>query len=86
MRRANHAVRTVMEPLRITLELEPGADPIAGRLYAHDLEGRRFYGWLEFAAALDAACSEGSASLATGGDPRIPASGPWPRRGGGTQL
>lgn len=44
------------EPLRITLELEPGADPIVGRLYAHDHAKHCFYGWLEFAAAIEAAC------------------------------
>ncbi len=56
----------VQQPLRITLELEPGADPIAGRLYAHEAREHRFYGWLEFAAALEAACKEGSASTGMG--------------------
>ena len=46
------------EPLRITLELEPGADPIAGRLYAHERREHRFHGWLAFAAAIEAACEE----------------------------
>lgn len=50
----------VQEPLRITLELEPGSDPIPGRLYAHTRPAHRFYGWLEFAAAIEAACNEGS--------------------------
>lgn len=52
----------MQESLRITLELDPGADPIAGRLYAHERREHLFYGWLEFAAALEAACKEGSAS------------------------
>ncbi len=56
----------VEETLRITLELEPAADPIAGRLYAHERPEHSFFGWLEFAAALEAACEEGSASTGMG--------------------
>ena len=58
----------MQESLRITLELElePGADPIAGRLYAHERRERSFYGWLQFAAALEAACKEGNASPGRG--------------------
>ena len=62
---------TVEKPLRITLKLESGGDPIAGRLYANERRERRFYGWLQFAAALEAACKEGSASTGMG------AAGPW---------
>ncbi len=57
----------VEETLRITLELEPAADPIAGRLYAHERPEHSFFGWLEFAAALEAACKEGSALPGRGG-------------------
>ncbi len=57
------------ELLRITLELEPGAEPIAGRLYADMRPDHFFHGWLEFAAAIECACKEG-------------APGPALRRGG----
>ena len=55
---ASHAVRIVAKPLRITLELEPDGEPIAGRLHADERPEHSFYGWLEFAAALEAACEE----------------------------
>ncbi len=50
----------VEKPLRITLELEPGAEPIAGRLYAEECPQHRFHGWLEFGAAIELACKEAS--------------------------
>jgi hypothetical protein len=42
-------------PLRVTLELDPSSDPIAGQV-----EGEPFTGWLQLAAALQ--------DLADGGD------------------
>ena len=51
----------VEQPLRITLELEPDGEPIAGRLYGDECPEHRFYGWLEFAAALECACEKASA-------------------------
>ena len=49
-------------PLRITLELEPDGEPIAGRLHADECPEHSFYGWLEFAAAIEAAREEGRVS------------------------
>ena len=51
----------MQQPLRITLELAPDGEPIAGRLYADECAEHSFYGWLEFAAALECACEEASA-------------------------
>ena len=53
-------LQMVEKPLRITLELEPDGEPIAGRLYADERPEHSFYGWLEFAAALECACEEAS--------------------------
>ncbi len=50
----------VEKSLRITLELEPGAEPIAGCLYADERTQHPFHGWLQFAAAIESACREGS--------------------------
>ena len=51
----------VSEPpnhMRIELDLEVGSEPIRGRL-GHDPEmPREFYGWIEFAAALEALMAE----------------------------
>jgi hypothetical protein len=45
------------DPLRISLELDPGAQPISGRLY-EELGGvRSFSGWLGLFAALEAAAT-----------------------------
>ena len=52
----------VEKPLRITLELEPHSEPIAGRLHADERPEHAFYGWLEFAAAIECACNEASAT------------------------
>ena len=52
----------VMEkPLRITLELEPDGEPIVGSLHADESPEHSFYGWLEFAAAIECACLEANA-------------------------
>ena len=50
-----------MEPLpgQITVDLTPGADPIAGRVHAHDQDPRAFIGWTGLFAALRAATGEG---------------------------
>jgi hypothetical protein len=46
------------DPLRMSLELDPGAEPISGRLY-EELGGvRAFSGWLGLFAALEAAAAE----------------------------
>jgi hypothetical protein len=49
-----------MEPLpgQIMVDLEPGADPIAGRVRAHDQDPRAFTGWTGLFAALRAVTSE----------------------------
>lgn len=41
--------------LRLELELEPGAEPIAGRLSDETGAHWEFIGWLELATALDEA-------------------------------
>ncbi len=63
MSHAGHGAKA----LRFALEPEPGAEPIVGRLYAEKRPRHRFHGWLEFAAAIESACSEGSAEPS---DPR----------------
>ena len=57
----------VEKPLRITLELEPDGEPIAGRLHADERPEHSFYGWLQFAAALECACEEASSASETTG-------------------
>lgn len=49
-----------MEPLpgQIMVDLDPGADPIAGRVHAHDRAPRAFTGWTGLFAALLAATGE----------------------------
>jgi hypothetical protein len=49
-----------MEPLpgQIMVDLEPGADPIAGRVRAHGQDPRAFTGWTGLFAALRAATNE----------------------------
>jgi hypothetical protein len=42
-------------PQTMTLELDPGSEPISGRII-DDRGARSFSGWLELAAALQAAC------------------------------
>ena len=49
------------KPLRITLELEPDGEPIAGRLHADECPEHSFHGWLQFAAAIECACEEANA-------------------------
>ncbi len=44
-----------MQPsLRLSLELEPGSEPITGRLSDGDGKQHVFTGWLDLAAALEA--------------------------------
>jgi hypothetical protein len=56
-----------MEPLpgQIMVDLEPDADPIAGRVRAHDQDPRAFTGWTGLFAALLAATGQDGH-----GDPR----------------
>jgi hypothetical protein len=49
---------TAGEPRRLALEVRFDAEPIEGRLYDHEDDGRldrRFSGWLGLMAAIDAA-------------------------------
>ncbi len=46
---------TVDEPLRISLELEPGSDPIRGRLRDQRGSESPFEGWLGLMGAVEAA-------------------------------
>ena len=55
----------------IVLELDPGADPIAGQVRAPDQAPRAFTGWTGLFAALRAATGEGAGAARDGrmGDP-----------------
>ncbi len=68
----------VDKPLRITLELKPGAEPIAGCLHADDCPQRSFHGWLEFAAAIESASKEAIIQRPGGARPdELDAAKPW---------
>lgn len=43
------------EPLRITIELDPGAEPIAGRITVPSAAPCAFVGWMELVHAIDRA-------------------------------
>ena len=49
------------EPLRISIELDPGTEPLAGRIIVPGAEPRAFVGWMELVHAIDRArlASEG---------------------------
>jgi hypothetical protein len=47
----DHGMTTVNNP-RITLELEPGVDPIRGSIEHADGSRQPFWGWLELSAEL----------------------------------
>jgi len=47
----DHGMSTASNP-RITLELEPGADPIRGSIEHPDGSHQPFWGWLELSAQL----------------------------------
>jgi hypothetical protein len=46
------------DPLRMSLELDPGAQPISGRLHEESGGVRAFSGWLGLFAVLEAAAAE----------------------------
>lgn len=46
---------TNTQMIRLTLELDDGSGPIAGRLYGHESEESRFSGYMELIAALEVA-------------------------------
>lgn len=54
---------------RLTVELEPGADPIRGSIEQADGRRQRFWGWLELIDALRRAAS---ATAPTPGDAQPP--------------
>jgi hypothetical protein len=41
------------EPLRISIELDPGTEPVAGRITIPGAEPRTFVGWMELVHAID---------------------------------
>ena len=41
------------EPLRISIELDPGTEPVAGRITVPGAEPRTFVGWMELVHAID---------------------------------
>jgi len=43
----------------VTLEIDPGSDPISGRAVVDNQGSRQFDGWLELAAVLQAAHDDG---------------------------
>jgi hypothetical protein len=44
-----------MEPLRISIELDPGAEPVAGTITVSGAAPRAFVGWMELIHAIDRA-------------------------------
>ena len=50
------SVSDVMDvPLRISIELDPGTEPVAGRITVPGAEPRTFVGWMELVHAIDQA-------------------------------
>ena len=49
--------------LHMWLALEPGSDPIAGSLQVTGCPPRDFVGWMELAAALEAAINHGERAM-----------------------
>lgn len=49
-----------MATLRLTLEIERGAEPITGRLTGPDGQQREFCGWTALASAIDSAIDTNS--------------------------
>jgi hypothetical protein len=43
------------EPLRISIELDPGTEPVAGRITVVGEAPRAFVGWMELVHAIDRA-------------------------------
>ena len=46
---------TMDEPLRISIEIDPGMEPIAGRIIVAGDAPRAFVGWMELVHAIDLA-------------------------------
>jgi len=44
-----------IEPLRISIEIEPGTEPVAGRITVPGAAPRAFVGWMELVHAIDRA-------------------------------
>ena len=51
-------MRETPQHMRIEIDLEVGSDPIRGRVGSDPDLPREFYGWIEFAAALEALMAE----------------------------
>jgi len=49
------AMGALDEPLRILIELDPGTEPLAGRITVPGAEPRAFVGWMELVHAIDRA-------------------------------
>jgi hypothetical protein len=47
--------RDAMEPLRISIELDPDAEPVAGTITVSGAAPRAFVGWMELIHAIDRA-------------------------------
>jgi hypothetical protein len=43
----------VDEPLRISIEIDPGSEPVAGTIAAAGAAPRAFIGWMELVHAID---------------------------------
>jgi hypothetical protein len=43
------------EPLRISIEIDPGTEPVAGRVIVAGAAPRAFVGWMELVHAIDRA-------------------------------
>ena len=52
---ARDAMDAVDEPLRISIELDPGTEPLAGRITVPGVAPRAFVGWMELVHAIDRA-------------------------------
>ena len=52
---APDAMGAPIEPLRISIEIEPGTEPIAGRITVPGAAPRAFVGWMELVHAINRA-------------------------------
>ena len=52
---APDAMGALDEPLRISIELDPGTEPLAGRIIVPGAAPRAFVGWMELVHAIDRA-------------------------------
>ena len=50
---APDAMGAVDEPLRISIEIDPGTEPLAGRITVPGASPRAFVGWMELVHAID---------------------------------